>query len=438
MKTVMNSAHSMLLNLSKRRLISNTLVLMIWFGISSTALSQNQSTRVETDKGMRMVVASQDANIRQAILTTSQYPDILSQIAQLKERTKASFHALIGSFNQQKQGWFYELSRYPDLLHSLATQPTGLKRSAIEGMLPNQESHLKTAAWKLYHNHHEDLIETDRLEAQANQNFNDLVANTPVDVREQFRLLSQHPDVLETLTDNLALTTNLGQLYASDKAGLTQQLAEQHDSLVLQNQQVIQSYKQQMDSNPQAVSELNQAAKDFAQANGYILPNGQYASTNNNYWANPYSFWFGYPYWYGSPLWYPGAYWSNFGMYYGLGGLGFYGFPSLGFSNWFFNGGYYTNYPILYRQFGRYYRTNLWTNRPYVPASHAFMSVANQHFNPANRLPNSTFNRPSFSGRSFSPNNSFRSYNTAPSGFGSRSSFGGGRSFSGGFGGRRR
>jgi hypothetical protein len=85
--------------------------------------------------------------------------------------------------------------------------------------------------------------------------------------------------------------------------------------LVVQNQAQLAAYKRELDKNPQAKQELNQAAKDFARSNGYILPNGQiaYGSGYGYGYANPYSYWFGYPYWYGSALWYPGAYWGSFG-----------------------------------------------------------------------------------------------------------------------------
>jgi hypothetical protein len=137
-----------------------------------------------------------------------------------------------------------------------------------------------------------------------------------------------------------------------------------------------------MADDPKAQQELSQAAKDYANENGYDVPAQQYdEADNDSYYADPYSYWFGYPGWYSSPLWYPGSFWFNTGLYFGVGGYGIWGMPGYGFSNWFFNGGHYNRYPNLYRQFGNYYRSNIAENRVMGSANHGFMGVANTHFN---------------------------------------------------------
>lgn len=331
----------------------------VWFGmllLNISFLSSAQNTTLETDKGLQVSIAGYDADVRQAILVASQYPAVLSEMQQTKTNTQNSFHFLINDFSQKKQGWFYELSRFPELTHTLASLPRGKSRDEINALLPNQDETLTKAAWRLYKHHQQDVQQLDQLYQQAEADFQKNTASLDANTQAAFRTLAKFPDVLVLLTDNITLTSQLGQQYASNKEAFAQQLAAKHDSLVIQNQAQIAAYQKALAQNPQAKQELNQAARDFARSNGYILPNGQVVYGNGYGYANPYSYWFGYPTWYGTALWYPSAYWSSFGLSYGFGGLGISAFPSWGFSNWFFNAGYYYNYPYLYNSFGNYRR----------------------------------------------------------------------------------
>ncbi|MDB5272799.1 MAG: hypothetical protein JWO58_1166 [Chitinophagaceae bacterium] len=358
------------------------------FFICSTHLfAQN---KLETDEGMFTAVASQDVNTRNAMLTASQYPQVLNDIAQSRQRSQGAFQSLVGNFGREKQGWFYELTRYPDLLHKLAIQPQKSSKSDIFALLPSQDKTLQDAAWNLYRHHHADIVEADNLNIQAQNNFNSTIQGLDSHTQDAFRLLSDHPDVLMLLTDNISLAEDLGHQYAANPSGFSHQLALKHDSLAIQNQQEIADYKKQMADNPGAQQEMNQAAQDFANSNGYMLPNNQNIG-NNYYYVNPYSYWFGYPYWYSSPLWYPNAYWGSFGFSFGLGGLGYYGFPAYGYSNWFFHGGYW-RYPHLYRAYGAYYRNNMGGYRGYYSPNHAFMQGAHDHFTPNYHPRSSNFN----------------------------------------------
>jgi hypothetical protein len=90
-------------------------------------------------------------------------------------------------------------------------------------------------------------------------------------------------------------------------------------------------------------------------------------------------------------------FWYYPGFYFGLGGL--YGFPSYGFSFWFYNGGYYQRYPHLYRQFGIYYRDNATrAGLATTVSSRGFINVATSHYRPEARMSSNSpflYNRPS-------------------------------------------
>lgn len=410
-------------------ILPTTILMAIMILVNINAFSQ--VSQLETDKGMQNSVASYNTDVRQAILLASQYPQTLTQLQQEKNQTQTAFQGLISDFSQKKQGWFYELTRFPELTHTLAIMPSGQSRDDIRKMLPNNDENLEKAAWRLYRFHHEDLQQADNLNQQAQDSFTKAIQSLDSPTQDAFKKLSQYPDVLVLLTDNIDLTTKLGQQYIADKDGFTNQLASLHDSLMVQNQAQMAAYKKELGNNPQAQQELNQAAKDFAKTNGYILPNGQVAY-NNNYgygYANPYSYWFGYPYWYGSALWYPSAYWGSFGLSYGFGGLGFSAFPAYGFSNWFYNGGYYMNYPYLYNHFGNYYRSAI-INHPMNRYSNNGFMAGNRNYYGSYSGYNGGYNRGGVSYRpNYGGNGGFQNR-----GFGG----GGGRSFGGGGGGRRR
>jgi len=364
-----------------------------------------QTNKLETEKGIIASIAPYNADVRQAILQTSQYPSVLTQLQESKTKTVASFQNLISNFGQKKQAWFYTLTRYPDLLHKLAVLPNGRKQDEVNSILPNQDPNLQLAAWKLYHGEKATLQQVDNMQIFAQQEFERSIQHLDGSTQAAFIKLSQFPEALSLLTDNIELTSSLGANYAASPTLINNQLLVLHDSLSVQNQREIAKYKKQLEDNPKAVQELNRATKAYARANGYNMPYQQgYYANNSNYYGNPYSYWFGYPSWYSSPFWYPGNFgFGGLGYYAGIGGYGgygLYGFPSYGFSNWFFNSGYYNRYPNLYRQFGNYYNGHHEGNRFYGSANNGFIGAANNHFSPSGNRQMNYQNSPSAFSRS--------------------------------------
>ena len=356
--------------------------------VASNRLLFGQTNQLETDKGIAASIAPYDADVRQAILQASQHPEILIPLQKSQEQTVAEFQKMIGGFNKKKQNWFYTLTRYPDLTHSLATLPAKEKQEVVNKLLPNQDPDLKEAAWKLYKTKKKDLVKVDAIKTDAQLSFEKSIKGLDAPSMAAFEKLSSMPDVLTLMTNNIDLTARLADHYRSNPAQLSNHLTALHDSLNVLNQYEIAAFKKQMENDPKAMKEYEQAAKAYAHSNGYNLPNQQSYSNNSNYYGspnyygNPYSYWYGYPSWYSSPMWYPGSFGFNSGFYLGMGGFGFYGFPSYGFSNWFFSGGYYNRYPHLYTQFGNYYRGNMGEHRVMGSVNHGFMGSANSHYNP--------------------------------------------------------
>jgi hypothetical protein len=435
----------------KKWMISSRLIGAILMLCSSLICSMGvfgQENQLETDKGIAASIAPYNADVRQAILVASQYPQTLTALQKNQSQTVAAFHQLISGFDKKKQVWFYTITRYPDLLHTLATLPNKKDKQAVYQILPSQDADLKEASWELYKSKKKDLIKLDGINVAAQQDFAQSIQNLDAPAKDAFKKLSVMPDVLTLLTNNIDLTTRLGRHYKSNPEACNDRLAALHDSLNVQNQYEMAAYKTQMADDPKAQDELSQAAKDYATENGIDVPTQQTdESDNENYYANPYSYWFGYPDWYSYPLWYPGSFWFDTGLYFGVGGFGIWGLPGYGFSSWFFNGGHYNRYPNLYREFGNYYRSNIAENRVMGSINHGFMGVANNHYNTRganqlNRMSNpSSYRRGTMQniqpGRGNAPRVNANSYHSQSWGsFGGRdNSIGGG--FRGGGGGGR-
>jgi len=399
-----------------------------------------------TDQSLVQAIAPYNEDVRNDILIATQYPDILEELSQIRDHTTRAFQATIRNYPQKKQNWFYEISRYPQLMDKLATMPRRKSKGEIESLLSNPTEELKEAAWKLYANHHDDLVTVNNLNQQALISFQELINPLSRNAQTAFRTLQEMPDVLSLLNDHIDIASRLGERFRNDPSGTSQQLAEVHDQLDSQNKQDLASYQDELAQNPQAWQELGQASRDYASTGGYSYPAPTQDKVIN--YGSPYSYWFGYPVWYSSPMWYPGAFGYGSGIYFGFGGYpSIYGLPSLGFSRWFF-GGAYRRYPNLYRQYGRYYSDNVGRGRYVSPNRSAFMGTANRHFVPNMSGRSSGFNnnqayRQSRSmaasqnyrvapRQSYSGGNSVRSYSRPSYGSGSNRGFGGG-GYGGGF-----
>jgi hypothetical protein len=369
MKTVKGVHLTSETNLAWRSLFYRLIFWLLLFGASAVAFAQN--TKLETSAGLNNAIASYDANVRRSILVASQYPSVLVQLQKSQDQTMASFQKMISKFRQTKQEWFYNVTRYPELMHQLANLPAKQKKEDVYKLLPNQDPDLKKAAWKLYHNEKKNLANLDNIRISANSEFEKSVSHLNAQARDAFQKLQDKPDVLTLLTNNISLTTKLGERYKSNPSDLTNQLAMLHDKLEIQNQEQAAEFKKQMERDPKAMKELQDASNDYKRNSYYNSP-----------YYNPYSYWFGYPYWYPYPMWYPGMSWYYPGFYFGVGGL--YGFPSYGFSYWFYNRGYYTRYPHLYHGLGEYYKNNVITRQAITPVNRGFTNIARRHYDPTN------------------------------------------------------
>ena len=152
------------------------LISFVVFGISMVA----QPNQLETDKGIAASIAPYDAEVRQSVLQVSQYPKVLTQLQKNQAETVASFQNMVGKYRQTKQAWFYTLTRYPTLLHTLATLPKKQSKDAINKLLPTQDPAIQKAAWKLYKHNKRSLAKVDNMQVAAQQEFDKTMEFLPL------------------------------------------------------------------------------------------------------------------------------------------------------------------------------------------------------------------------------------------------------------------
>ncbi|HMI65545.1 MAG TPA: hypothetical protein VK517_05890 [Cyclobacteriaceae bacterium] len=367
------------------RLIFNKLLFVVP-GLSFCLSLQGQGLQDSLKRDEDDIVSSiapYPADVREAILDISQYPQVLVKIERLQARTSQSFQDLIAAYPREVQENFYDLSRYPDLVSQLASS----RKSAdeVRSILSAYPQEVGVSVRDLYPSHLAELESMNRSYQQSQEALQATIRPLPEQAQADFNKVIGMPDVMNLLTDRIDLTVSLGEAYKSNPQAVRQNLASLNGQISEQNAKDLDDYKKQVASDPQLQEEMKKSSQDFA--NNYAETDDDSPTVVNNYYnSNPYPYWFGYPFWYPSPIWFPQPLYYHTGFYLGAGGnMVIVGLPSYAYSNWFFNSGYRT-YPRIYQRYNAYYdvhrnyRTNINVYRGYNSAVHEHFSHVNNNY----------------------------------------------------------
>jgi len=356
-----------------KRLILNKLLFAV-SGLSLCLSSQGQGLQDSLKRDEDDIVSSiapYPADVREAILDISQYPQVLVKIERLQARTSQSFQDLIAAYPREVQEKFYDLSRYPDLVNQLAS--SGKSSDDVKSILSAYPQEVGISVRDLYPSHLAELESMNRSYQQSQEALQATIKPLPEQAQVDFNKVIGMPDVMNLLTDRIDLTVSLGEAYKNNPQEVRQNLASLNGQISEQNAKDLDDYKKQVASDPQLQEEMKKSSQDFA--NNYSeTDDGSPSVVNNYYNSNPYPYWFGYPFWYPSPIWFPQPLYYHTGFYLGAGGnMVIVGLPSYAYSNWFFTSGY-RNYPRIYGRYNAYYdvhrnyRTNINVYRGYNTA----------------------------------------------------------------------
>ncbi len=363
-------------------------------------------------------IAPYPADVRDAILDVSQYPQKLVKIGRLQARTSQSFQDLVEKYPRDVQEKLYDISRYPNLVNQLVSGDSKKTPDQVKTILAAYPQEIAGSASDLYASHFSDLQSMNKNYQQSEEALQSILKSLPDQAQADFKRVIAMPDVMTLLTDRIDLTVSLGEAYKDNPEDVRQNLTNLNAQITTQNAKDLETYKQEVASDPQLQEEMKKSSADFA--NAYSETDSGVPPVVNNYYnTTPYPYWSGYPYWYASPIWYPYPLYYHTGFYLGAGGnIVVIGRPSYAYSNWFFGYGY-KRYPRMYGRYNAYYNYHY---RPNYNVYRGYNSAVRDHFNSVNhigtvrrgnerRYSSPAQTNPNRGGRSQSPNVGNRSQN---------------------------
>jgi hypothetical protein len=327
----------------KMKLLGVALSCILIGFVNSAAVAQQQTPTPkhlmrEDSAAVRALVMYPDT-IRLHIFEACEYPAAIVSIASLQKNTSDEFVNLISSYSKNEQEDFWNLTRYPSLISSLA-QGGRKTEDQINAILIDYPADIHEIALKYGTEYYDQIQKMDEIQSQADAQFDQIISDYPPETQEALSDIIQFPEIISLLNDHLSLTVRVGDRFRRNPQGVIHRA----DSLNLvearQKTEDTEAWKQSIEQNPDEANDLQNAAKDYAAENGYTQQEINASPTPDevsNYTCNPYSYWFGYPTWYPYSYWYPYPYWFDCGFYRDRSGrIVIIGSPSRYFTDWYF------------------------------------------------------------------------------------------------------
>lgn len=325
----------------------------LWLGYN--VIAQNQKAMLqeiaEENKETVEALVLYPEEVRNSIFKACQYPEVLVKMDQVQNNNRKKFRTLIQDYSQEKQKEFYDVTRYSELLEELVMKGP-LSKEEIKSLVKDYPEEIHETAIQYGRREYDKLKEIHNLQEEAQQAYLNIMKPYAANVKDVFNALVAEPDVLSILTGNIKMAILVGDIYKNDPLWLVKTADSLHLEVARKNAEELQDWKKELASDPEALAEMQQAARNFAQDNGYDPEENPETKTEIIY--RPYPYWFGYPYWYADPWWYPYPYWYHTGFYIDTGGtFVVVGLPSFYYSVWFFNTP--RRYHYLHRHYWNFY-----------------------------------------------------------------------------------
>ncbi len=142
--------------------VTKSLCLVLFLATSVLTYSQSyQDSLKKDDEDIISSIAPYPPDVREAILNVSQYPQKIVKLERIQARTSQSFQDLVSNYSREEQMKYYELGRYPDLVHQLVEDsPKTLEQ--VKPMLSNYPKEVADAVTDMYPMHLADLKTIDK------------------------------------------------------------------------------------------------------------------------------------------------------------------------------------------------------------------------------------------------------------------------------------
>lgn len=304
----------------------------------------------EDEQSVIQAIALYPENQRTSILEATSTPGVLVRIQNIRKRTESQFRELLADLSEDDQKKLFNLSRYPALIEEICSGSEKKTRAMMNTLLAEFPEEIHEHADFANRKYFSLLVTINDLYHDAQQAFEDMIGNYPEETQQAYRELIKLPEVVSILVDNINMAVLLGDIYINNPVRLKGELDSLNVIIAEQKAKELAEWKQQLEKNPEVMSEYEQASRKFAHEQGYceVDYNTHYKAEIYIYdvW-HPYPYWFGYPWWYSYECWYHYPWWYHWGYYYGPGNaVVFVGMPSSFFMHWHFSHySHFYNYP---------------------------------------------------------------------------------------------
>ena len=290
-------------------------------------------SRSEAERKTLAVLALADAPMRDAILDASRYPDVIDQVAQIREASSREFRSRLDPLPRSKQGALWELVRYRELVDELIFVGRPVPEAIGEIVAPYPER-VREIARGLTPDDFDLLVEIANLMAQAERQTASVLIRLPLETQASFEMLIERPDLLAAMVNQPLLVERLARMSRADLQRARAAFTKQHEIQLAADRNEIDSWRQTIDNNPEVRTQLVESAEQFAQDQGYRSPRETVVErTEVHHYRHPYPWWFGPPSWRIGLHWYPHHLHWGFQLFAG-GGVYINALPTAAFSYW--------------------------------------------------------------------------------------------------------
>lgn len=326
----------------KRRAIP-IMVLLVLVGSWSLAQGEGIIQQLqEEEKGAIEAIALYPKEERTAILVAATRPEILVRMAYLRSYAETAFKDRVSGMTEDEQKRVYNIFRYPDLVRTITEADRSRTQEEIEFLLRDYPEEIREDAFSLNRHHFGTLKALVELYDESEEAFDRLLLRYPDEVRRSYQILAGLPEVVGIMNANMTMTVLLGDIYTNDPGSLLEELDSLNVVVAEARAAELENWKEDLEEDPEAMHEYEQAANEFAREHGYDdepysgpIPDRYRENVYVNYIWRPYPYWFGWPTWYGYECWYPYPWWYHWGYYYGPGNvITVVGLPSRVFLHW--------------------------------------------------------------------------------------------------------
>jgi hypothetical protein len=334
------------------RLLS-LLTLLAALPLGAWAGYDDWSDRIEAeDREVLEALALYPAETRTAILTAGEHPEVLVRLERLQGESQRAFEAALEGLERDDQEAIWNLTREPDLIRRLAEAPR-TDAATLERIAADYSSDLRADILDQGARNQNVLRDVYGGRLDAETAFDDLLSPYPRAVQDAYTHLVGLPELLDILGEHLNLTVLVADLHRQDPAGVDAFLDQVAAEAAEKQAAALDDWQAQLESDPAMREELEAAAADYADEQGWDASEYSVAppepQTRVQVVYNPYPYWYGYPWWYSTPRWYPYPWWYDWGFYYGpRSSVVVFGMPTWHFWTWYYRyPNRYYRYPAL-------------------------------------------------------------------------------------------